>query len=103
MSHIFLFAHTNYSSKLPTSPITKLPNGPLDAVLPTIAQRIGGTHAQVIFKWVLAKGAVVVTTSSKRERDAEYLAVASLRTYLSSPPLLFVVRWLRFWVSGQLI
>ncbi|KZV68439.1 Aldo/keto reductase [Peniophora sp. CONT] len=60
------------------SPITAFPGGPLDPVLDRIAARIGGTPAQVIFKWVLAKGAVVVTTSTKRERLDEYLATPSL-------------------------
>lgn len=60
------------------APITQFPNGSLDPVLATIAKRIGGTPAQVIFKWVLAKGAVIVTTSSKTERLQEYLAVADL-------------------------
>ena len=63
-----------------SSPITQFPNGSLDPVLATISKRIGGTPAQVIFKWVLAKGAVIVTTSSKTERLQEYLAVADLCT-----------------------
>ncbi|THH13681.1 hypothetical protein EW146_g6575 [Bondarzewia mesenterica] len=60
------------------APITTYPNGPVQPVLATISKRIGGSPAQVIFKWVLAKGAVVVTTSSKSERLREYLTVADL-------------------------
>ncbi|KAI0043787.1 Aldo/keto reductase [Auriscalpium vulgare] len=60
------------------APITKTPGGPLDPVLAAIAKRIGGTPAQVIFKWVIAKGAVVVTTTSRPERLKEYLAVPEL-------------------------
>ncbi|KAI0315333.1 NADP-dependent oxidoreductase domain-containing protein [Amylostereum chailletii] len=60
------------------TPITSMPGGPLDPVLAKLSKRIGGTPTQVIFKWVLAKGAVVVTTSSKRERLDEYLAAPSL-------------------------
>ncbi|KAI0029460.1 Aldo/keto reductase, partial [Vararia minispora EC-137] len=62
------------------APITQYPGGPLDPVLARFAERIGGTPAQVIFKWVLAKGAVVVTTSTRRSRLDEYLAAPSLRT-----------------------
>jgi len=60
------------------APITQFPGGVLDPVLDKLAKRIGGTSAQVIFKWVLAKGAVVVTTSTRRERLEEYLATPSL-------------------------
>ncbi|KAI0042147.1 Aldo/keto reductase [Auriscalpium vulgare] len=60
------------------SPITTYPGGAVDSVLATIAARIGGTPAQVIFKWVLAKGAVVVTSTSRADRLKEYLAVTEL-------------------------
>jgi|SRR5712671_6271064 len=65
------------------SPITTLPGGPVDPVLATIARRIGGTPAQVIFKWVHAKGFVVVTTTASRTHLDDYLHVVELRT--SSP------------------
>ena len=61
------------------SPITQYPGGPLDPVLLTIAHRIGGTPGQVIFKWVHAKGLVIVTTTAKRSRLKEYLDVVHLR------------------------
>lgn len=38
------------------------------------------TPAQVIFAWVLAKGVVIVTTSSKKERLEEYLEVGDIGT-----------------------
>ncbi|KIY71994.1 Aldo/keto reductase [Cylindrobasidium torrendii FP15055 ss-10] len=56
-------------------PITKLPGGPVDAVLDRIASKKNLTPAQVIQLWVLSKDIVVVTTSSKKERLEEYLAV----------------------------
>jgi len=55
-------------------------------VLATIARRIGGTPGQVIFKWAHAKGLVVVTTTERRTRLDEYLAVVHLRAF-PSPPL----------------
>jgi len=61
--------------------LTKNPGGPVDAVVSTIAVRLNATPAQVLLKWVRAKGVVVVTTTSKKERLAEYLAVEHL------PPL----------------
>ncbi|KZT39501.1 Aldo/keto reductase [Sistotremastrum suecicum HHB10207 ss-3] len=63
------------------TPITKTPGGPVDAVLEKIGKRIGATPAQVVLSWVKSKGVVIVTTSSKKERLQEYLAVADL------PPL----------------
>jgi len=61
--------------------LTKLPGGPVDPVVATIAARLNASAAQVLLKWVRAKGVVNVTTSSKKERLAEYLAVEDL------PPL----------------
>jgi len=60
------------------APITKYYGGALDPVLATIAQRIGGTPGQVLFKWAHAKGFVVVTTTERRTRLDEYLAVFHL-------------------------
>jgi len=60
------------------TPLTKLPGGPVDQVVSTIAARLNASPAQVLLKWVRAKGVVVVTTTSKKERLAEYLAVEDL-------------------------
>lgn len=43
------------------SPITKFPGGPVDEVLEKAAERLGISTTQVIFLWVKAKGAVIVT------------------------------------------
>ncbi|KAG6809711.1 hypothetical protein H0H92_015046 [Tricholoma furcatifolium] len=63
------------------APITKYPGGPVDAPINAIVKRLGITPNQVIFAWVKAKGVVIVTTSSRKERLEEYLAVGDL------PPL----------------
>ncbi|CAE7222200.1 unnamed protein product [Rhizoctonia solani] len=62
------------------TPITKLPGGPLDGVLEGIAKRLGPkvTPAQVIMSWIHAKGVVVVTTTSRKERIQEYLSTFKL-------------------------
>ncbi|KAJ6470063.1 oxidoreductase [Mycena vitilis] len=60
--------------------------GPMDEVLPPIAERLGKafgkpeavTMGQVLFKWLLQKGAIVVTTSSKEARIREYLETPSI-------------------------
>ncbi|KAJ7706733.1 NADP-dependent oxidoreductase domain-containing protein [Mycena rosella] len=63
------------------SSITKFPGGPVDVPVAAAAARLGISPTQVLLSWVRAKGAVIVTTSSSKERLEEYLAVADL------PPL----------------
>ncbi|KAF8827890.1 hypothetical protein HHX47_DHR4000503 [Lentinula edodes] len=60
------------------SPITTYPGGPIDVPLKVAAQRIGATPTQVVFLWVKAKGAVIVTTTTTKAHMEEYLAVADL-------------------------
>ncbi|KAJ3341678.1 hypothetical protein HDU93_004312 [Gonapodya sp. JEL0774] len=57
----------------PLISLTKHQNGPVDAVVETIAKAHSSTPGQVLLAWNLAKGNVVLTTSSKEERLAEYL------------------------------
>lgn len=63
------------------APVTKFPGGPVDAPIAAAALRRGASPTQIIQLWVKSKGAVIVTTSSKKEHLEEYLAVADL------PPL----------------
>ena len=42
-------------------PITTFPGGPVDAPLKKAAKRLGISTTQVVFLWVKAKGAVIVT------------------------------------------
>ncbi|PPQ64846.1 hypothetical protein CVT24_008211 [Panaeolus cyanescens] len=63
------------------TPITTYPNGPVDAPLKKAAERLKVTPTQVVFLWVKAKGAVIVTTSSSKQHLEEYMAVGDL------PPL----------------
>ncbi|KAH9067889.1 Aldo/keto reductase [Lactarius vividus] len=61
------------------TPITHQPGGPVDKPLDEIAQRLGATTDQVLLAWVRAKGAVAVTTSSKKFRLEGYLAAGDLK------------------------
>ncbi|KAJ7193775.1 NADP-dependent oxidoreductase domain-containing protein [Mycena pura] len=63
------------------SSITTFPGGPVDAPVAAAAARLGISPTQVLFAWVRAKGAVIVTTTSSKQRLEEYLAVGDL------PPL----------------
>ncbi|KAJ7271975.1 NADP-dependent oxidoreductase domain-containing protein [Mycena haematopus] len=61
------------------SPLVRAAGGPVDEALPPIIERLEKTlgkpvtPAQVLSKWILQKGAIVVTTSSKEARIKEYL------------------------------
>ncbi|KAJ7796515.1 NADP-dependent oxidoreductase domain-containing protein [Mycena olivaceomarginata] len=59
-------------------PITSLPGGPLDDPLNQIAGKHGVTPDQVLLAWTKAKGAIVVTTSSKKSRLEGYLDAGDL-------------------------
>ncbi|KAF7304457.1 Aldo-keto reductase [Mycena chlorophos] len=59
-------------------PITSQPGGPVDVPVKAIAARLGVTDDQVLLAWTKAKGAVVVTTSSKKERLLGYLNAGDL-------------------------
>ncbi|KAJ7709039.1 NADP-dependent oxidoreductase domain-containing protein, partial [Mycena rosella] len=59
-------------------PVTSLLGGPVDAPLTAIAERLGVSNDQVLLAWTKAKGAVVVTTSSKKERLLGYLGAGDL-------------------------
>jgi len=60
------------------APITTYPGGPLDPTLQRIAKKRRIVPSQVIFLWVRAKKAVIVTTSSRKEHLREYMAVGDL-------------------------
>ncbi|KAF9483585.1 Aldo/keto reductase [Pholiota conissans] len=60
------------------APITTFPGGPVDEPLEKAAHRLGISTTQVVFLWVKAKGAVIVTTSSNKQHLEEYFAVGDL-------------------------
>ncbi|KAF9464109.1 Aldo/keto reductase, partial [Collybia nuda] len=66
------------------APITKYPGGLVDIPVNAAAKRRGATPDQIIMAWVRAKGAVIVTTSSKKARLHEYLAVADIEPLTES-------------------
>jgi diketogulonate reductase-like aldo/keto reductase len=74
-------------------PITARPGGPVDKPVAKIAERLGKEPAQILLAWSKAKGwvwcrsralwrltasAVIVTTSSKKERLEGYLDVGDI-------------------------
>ncbi|KAG2751771.1 Aldo/keto reductase [Suillus brevipes Sb2] len=59
-------------------PITQSPGGPLDKPLNEIAAKFGATTEQILLAWTKAKGAVVVTASSKKTRLQGYIAAGDI-------------------------
>ncbi|KAI0338423.1 Aldo/keto reductase [Trametopsis cervina] len=59
-------------------PITRQPGGPLDTPLKDISERLGVPTEQVLLAWAKAKGTVVVTSSSKKERLQGYLSAGDI-------------------------
>ncbi|KAF8812139.1 Aldo/keto reductase [Phlegmacium glaucopus] len=66
------------------TPIVRVQDGPLNPVLASIRERLEKTRGhtvttgQVLTKWILAKNAVVVTTTSKVSRIQEFLDVQNV-------------------------
>ncbi|KAF9807126.1 hypothetical protein IEO21_08379 [Rhodonia placenta] len=54
-------------------PLTRQPGGPVDAPVQVIADRLNAKPEQVLLAWAKAKGVVVVTSSTKKERLDGYL------------------------------
>jgi diketogulonate reductase-like aldo/keto reductase len=62
------------------APLTRFPGGPVDKPVADAAKRLNATPAQVLLLWARAKGAAIVTTSSRKERLQEYLNTADLES-----------------------
>jgi len=62
----------------PLIPITHQPGGPVDKPVAEIGKKLGLEPEQVLLAWVKAKGAVILSTSSKEQRLKRYLAVGDI-------------------------
>ncbi|KAK7467294.1 hypothetical protein VKT23_004351 [Stygiomarasmius scandens] len=66
------------------TPVARVPDGPVQPVITAIADRLSKetgktvSPGQVLSKWLLQEGIIIVTTSSKVSRIQEALAVAGL-------------------------
>ncbi|THG95193.1 hypothetical protein EW026_g6413 [Hermanssonia centrifuga] len=59
-------------------PLTSQPGGPVDAPVNKIAARLNAKPEQVILAWAKAKGTIVVTSSTKKDRLEGYLDAGDL-------------------------
>lgn len=58
----------------PLAPLLHKKNGPVDPIVQRLAAKHGKTAAEVLIRWNLQQGNVVITTSSKPDRLQEYLS-----------------------------
>jgi len=69
--------HRNKDIKLaayaPQVPITKVSDGPLTPVLEQLAKKYAVNPGEILLRWVLDQGIVVITTSSKEQRMSDML------------------------------
>ncbi|GHJ83636.1 hypothetical protein NliqN6_0038 [Naganishia liquefaciens] len=68
-------APEGYSSLIP---LTSRQGGPVDKPVAEIGKRLKVEPEQVLLAWSRAKGAIVITTSSRKDRLERYLAVGDI-------------------------
>jgi diketogulonate reductase-like aldo/keto reductase len=61
----------------PQLPITKLKGGPLDGLLDQLGKKYAVGPGEILIRWAIEQGIVVITTSSKEQRMSDYLRVFS--------------------------
>ncbi|CAR31091.1 hypothetical protein ZYGR_0P03970 [Zygosaccharomyces rouxii] len=57
----------------PLAPLFRARPGPLDDILPNLMKKYGKSETQIVLRWVIDRGIVALTTSSKEERIHEIL------------------------------
>ncbi|KAI1931146.1 hypothetical protein LOZ65_001345 [Ophidiomyces ophidiicola] len=57
----------------PLTPAIRAQGGPVDGVLERLAKKYDTTEGNILLRWGIDQGVVVLTTSSKESRMAEYL------------------------------
>mmetsp|Transcript_5680 Transcript_5680/g.7451 ORF Transcript_5680/g.7451 Transcript_5680/m.7451 type:complete len:370 (+) Transcript_5680:210-1319(+) len=60
-------------------PVTKLKHGPVDRVLKRLSEKTGKTPVQILMRWNLQIGNVVVSTTSKLNRMKDYVDVLNFQ------------------------
>ncbi|QSS54309.1 NADPH-dependent alpha-keto amide reductase [Histoplasma capsulatum var. duboisii H88] len=57
----------------PLPPATTAKGGPLDGILAGLAKKYAVTEVEVLLRWCIDRGAIAITTSSKRSRLMGYI------------------------------
>ncbi|SJL09003.1 uncharacterized protein ARMOST_12379 [Armillaria ostoyae] len=72
------FSNYNHIISGASAPVTTLPGGAVDVPVNDLAKKYSVTPDQILLAWTKSKGAVVVTTSSKKSRLEGYLNAGDL-------------------------
>ncbi|EGE81523.1 alcohol dehydrogenase [Blastomyces dermatitidis ATCC 18188] len=67
------------SAYTPLTPVTRAKGGPLDDILAGLAKKYAVTEGEVLLRWCIDRGAVTITTSSKKSRLTCYLRALQFR------------------------
>ncbi|CDK29169.1 unnamed protein product [Kuraishia capsulata CBS 1993] len=59
----------------PLLPLTKAKGGPLDPIIPRLAEKYGRSDSLILLRYAIQKGALPLTTSSKLERIQDVIKV----------------------------
>lgn len=59
----------------PLAPLSRARPGPLDDILPGLTAKYNRSETQILLRWAIQRGVVVLTTSSKQERLKEILGI----------------------------
>ncbi|KAL1846357.1 hypothetical protein Plec18167_007962 [Paecilomyces lecythidis] len=57
----------------PLTPVTRAKGGPLDGLLSTLAKKYAVSEGDILLRWAIQRGDVVISTSGKESRLNEYL------------------------------
>ncbi|KAK2755662.1 hypothetical protein FQN54_005811 [Arachnomyces sp. PD_36] len=63
----------------PLTPVARAKGGPLDGLLATLAKKYAVGEGEVLLRWSIDRGAVVISTSGKEARLTEYLRALTFK------------------------
>lgn len=72
----------------PLTPLSRARPGPLDEILPQLVKKYNRSETQILLRWVIDRGLVALTTSSKSERLLDILGTLEFQLEKSDVDLI---------------
>lgn len=63
----------------PLAPLSRARPGPLDEILPSLEKKYAKSETQILLRWVIDRGVVALTTSSRSERLQEIMGTLDFK------------------------
>ncbi|PLN77869.1 putative ketoreductase [Aspergillus taichungensis] len=63
----------------PLTPTTRARGGPLDGLLSNLAKKYGVGEGEILLRWSVDRGTIVITTSGKKARLSSYLQILNFQ------------------------